>query len=127
MAVLNEQKRQAAEAIVNGASQAAIARELGIDRATVGRWSKEPEFQTYKASLLEETAEEAQEGLRARVPAALKLIDKFLAGNSDIPANRATAALNIVKAAAAIDRGTGDNGETAFEERLKQLDARNSR
>jgi transposase-like protein len=124
MEVLNARKRQAAEAIANGASAAAIARELGIDRATVGRWKKEPDFQAYISSFLEETEEEAQEGLRARVPAALKLIDAFLRGDSNIPANRATAALNIVKAAASIDRASSDTGETAFEERLRTLDAR---
>ena len=127
MDLLDARKRQAAEAIANGASAAAIARELGIDRATVGRWKKESDFQTYISSLLEETEEEAQEGLRARVPAALKLIDRFLAGDSNIPANRATAALNIVKAAAAIDRSASDTGETAFEERLRTLDARSIR
>jgi len=127
MDLLDARKRQAAEAIANGASAAAISRELGIDRATVGRWKKEADFQSYMATLLEETEEEAQEGLRARVPAALKLIDRFLAGDSNIPANRATAALNIVKAAASIDRATSDTGETAFEERLKTLDARSTR
>ena len=127
MDLLDARKRQAAEAIANGASAAAIARELDIDRATVGRWKKEADFQAYVSSLLEETEEEAQEGLRSRVPAALKLIDAFLRGDSNIPANRATAALNIVKAAAAIDRSASDTGETAFEERLRTLDARSIR
>lgn len=126
MGVLNEQKKSAARMLVNGASAAAAARELGVNRATIGRWKEEPDFQAFTAELLEESQEEAQEGLRSRVPAALQLIDRFFAGDSTIPANRATVALNVIKAAASIDKGAGEAGETAFEERLRQLDARNA-
>jgi len=120
---VDDRKRQAAEAIANGANASAVARELGVDRATIGRWKKDPDFQAYIISYQEEVSEDAIGGLHNRVPAALRLLDQFLAG-ADIPANRATAALNIIKAAAAIDRGSGEAGETAFEERLKELDKR---
>lgn len=126
MALLDERKRQAAEALANGANASAIARELGVDRATVGRWKQDPDFQAAIQKILEEAQAGAVDGLHSLVPASLRLLEDFLSGNQNIPANRATAALNVIKAAAAIDRGTGEGGETQFEERLKALDARQS-
>lgn len=123
---MDDRKRQAAEAIANGASASAVARELGVDRATIGRWKKDPDFQAHVNSVLAETQAGAVDGLHSLVPASLKLLEDFVSGNQNIAANRATAALNIIKAAAAIDRSAGETGETAFEERLRALDARNA-
>lgn len=123
---MDDRKREAAEALAHGASASALAREMGVDRATIGRWKKEPDFQAHITAVLAEESAGAVDGLHSLVPASLKLLEDFLSGNQNIPANRATAALNVIKAAAAIDRGAGDSAETAFEERLKALDARNT-
>ena len=120
---MDERRQQAARALAAGANQASVARELGVDRATIGRWRKDPEFQAYVASVSAEASEEAVSGLTILVPQALRLIERALSGE-DVPATRARVALDVVKAAASIDKGSG-GGSSAFEERLRELDARN--
>lgn len=123
---LSDEKRQAIDALSRGANDTSAARLLGINRATIGRWKKEPEFSEALRRAQGEAGEEAVAGLGMLVPQALKMLEGYLGGTLDIPAAKATAALNVIKAAATVDRQDG-NTTSAFEERLKELDLRDAR
>lgn len=97
---------RAARALARGATKAAAAREAGVDRATIGRWAKTPEFNDLilTAQLPEEDEEQAAKqtastGLTARVEVALKVIDRGLAGDEGVTVPMAKLALDVIKAA----------------------------
>ncbi len=105
-----DRREQAAGLLRQGVSQAQAARQVGVDKSTIGRWLKDPSF----VALVQtpDYQAEAATGLADLVPKALELLESALAGES-IPANKARVALDIVKAAAVAGRADSSGGELA--------------
>lgn len=57
MGRLSEQQQSAITMLANGATHADVARHLGVNRRTVGRWRKRPDF----AQRLEDATREVEE------------------------------------------------------------------
>src|SRR5215217_371309 len=99
---------RAARALANGSTQAAAAREAGVDRASIGRWVKEPAFHDMILKAKEpepdaaSPAEAVDRGLTARVEKALSVIDDALAGGN-VSSSMARVALDVIKAAKTLE------------------------
>lgn len=120
----SDPKHLAAEALAAGLSNNQASKRAGVNRSTVGRWLEDPDFQALVEELRGSQALEALSGLSSLVPAALKILQDALSGDSDVSAARAGVALNVVKAAASLSKGDEGAGESTLESRIKELDGR---
>lgn len=116
-------REAAASMLAQGAKPADVARQIGVHRSQITRWQKDPEFQALVQAGAGEASEEAVTGLSMLVPEALKLLEQALRGEGKVTAQRARVALDVVKAAASIDKG-GDQASSDFGDKLRELDAR---
>ena len=120
-------KLRAARALARGSTKAAAAREAGVDRATVGRWAKEPSFQDLilkAGEPTEDPKEQAVQGLQDLVPQALKVLEDALAG-ANISPQQQTVALNVIKAAKQFEPVLDeDQGPSTLTSIIQELDAR---
>lgn len=120
---------RAARALAGGASQAAAAREAGINRATIGRWMKDVAFtdmilQANTPEAGDTVQQQAAKGLQDLVPIAMRVLEDALNG-ADISPQQQTVALNVIKAAKqfepAVDEEAGPSSLTTL---IEELDAR---
>lgn len=94
---------QAAAALASGERPAAICQRLRIDRSTLTRWQKSPEFQAICSELLSEQREEIVLKMRA---AGTKAIDILVAAIED---KTTPMRVRVEAARYILDRlGTGD-------------------
>lgn len=119
---------RAARALARGETQAAAAREAGVDRATVTRWKKEAAFQdlVLKAGEpSEDPKEEAEKGLKDLVPIAMKVLEDALEGKTNVSPQQQTVALNVIKAAKQLEpAGAGAEGPSTLTTLLEAVDAK---
>lgn len=119
---------RAARALARGESKAAAAREAGVDRATIGRWAKTPEFAdlVLQAQPVEEgdtPNQQATKGLHDLVPIAMKVLEDALNG-ADISPQQQTVALNVIKAAKQFEPPTEEEtGPSTLTALIARLDA----
>lgn len=123
-------KGRAAEVLAGGGTQAAAAREAGVDRATVGRWLKDDEFRALVSQARGASQAEAAGGLSGLVGPSLKLLEDALFGEVPVPITKARLALDVVKAAASIEKGSEAGGSQLADKlaaiSLKGVDAERS-
>lgn len=117
----NPKQVLAAESLATGATKAQAARNAGVNRATVTKWSQSAEFLSLVEAVKPGLAGEAVTGLHQLIPQSLQLLQGALEG-SDVSVTRARIALDIIKAAAGIAQDKADAGPTDLERRLAQLD-----
>jgi len=121
---VDPRKKKAAELLRSGhKSQYQVAKLIGVDRATIGRWLKSDE--EFREEVSREPSEEelstrARGGLADLVPQAIQLLERALS-DGDIPANKATMALNVIKAAAQLSPSVSDADKT-LAQRLAELE-----
>ncbi len=123
-------KLKAARSLARGSTQAAAAREAGVDRATIGRWLKDQEFKemvvtaTDAEDSVEDPTVEAERGLSRLVPQAERVLEEALAG-ADVSTQMARVALDIIKAARALEpkAGSGEDGTPTLASLISELDA----
>jgi hypothetical protein len=119
---------RAARALARGESKAAAAREAGVDRATIGRWVKTPEFSdmVLQAQPVEEGDDpkvQANKGLHDLVPIAMKVLEDALNG-ADISPQQQTVALNVIKAAKQFEPPSEEEtGPSTLTSLIARLDA----
>lgn len=119
-ASLDGRKAKAASVLALTGNKAEAARQAGVDRATLTRWSREPAFQEAVDAARPGLAEQATSGLSDLVPQALAVLEDALSGKK-VTAQMARVALDTVKAAANI---TGaKEGEGTFLAKLRELEA----
>jgi flagellar motor switch protein FliG len=94
-----------------------------MNRATIHRWLKEPEFIALIDQFRAEIVAESQT-LESLVPKAFNTLESLLNGDSGVSASTARVALDVLKAAAQV-RNASEQGETSFEQRLRELDLGN--
>lgn len=125
-------KIRAARALANGSTQAAAARDAGVDRATVGKWVKTAEFKDMILKARDPDPEPetpsaaAEKGLTARVDDALRVIDQALAGDRSVTPQMATVALNVIKAAKTYEpqSSSTDQGPSTLTSLIAEIDAK---
>lgn len=120
---LSGPKARAADALAAGLSKAEAARQAGVDRATLTRWSREPAFQEAVDAARPDLAEQATKGLSDLVPQALQVIEDALTGKK-VTAQMARVALDTVKAAANISGAK--EGEGTFLAKIRELESAGS-
>ncbi len=97
---MEARKEEALALLLSGLNNAQTAKQIGVNRVTVGRWIKDdPEF---AAALDPELAEKARGGLRELVPQALKILEDALTPGGNVTAARAKVALDVIKTASSI-------------------------
>lgn len=118
---------RAARALAHGETQAAAARQAGVDRATVTRWKDDPAFQDLVLKAGEETddpKEQAEKGLKDLVPIAMRVLEDALNG-ANISPQQQTVALNVIKAAKQLEPSRDeDAGPSTLTTLLQELDER---
>lgn len=124
----------AARSLAAGKSQAAAARDAGINRSTIKRWLQDASFQDLlreQRSLLDEPApldETAEKGLGSLVPQAIAVLEQALSGETTVTAAKARVALDIVKAAATLHSDeAADGAPSSLAAIIEKLDERSSR
>lgn len=120
---------RAARALAEGASQASAARSAQVNRATIGRWLKEPAFQdlVMQAKTPDDgdtPQQQAAKGLQDLVPIAMRVLEDALNG-ADISPQQQTVALNVIKAAKQFEPvGGEDEGPSTLTALIAELDGR---
>lgn len=132
MTASDARRIKAARSLAEGKSQATAARESGVNRSTIKRWLQDPTFQDLLLEQKELSAGPdaleavAERGLGALVPQAIALLQQAIT-DGDVPAAKARVALDIVKAAATLDKGGGAEGVSgSLASIIERLDERGS-
>ena len=112
---LAPEKLRAIELLLLGESVTDTVRKLGIDRKTLYRWRKSPQFQAETNRRQKELMESTQQRLRRLSVKAVEVIEKHL-DSGDLKA--ATALLKIVSAMAPPDTET--NPQTLLKRQSEQ-------
>jgi len=115
---VDPKRKQAAEILASGGTQADAAKAVGVNRSTVMRWLKDPEFVESV-----DGRSDAAGGLTMLVPEALLLLQQALSG--DVSAARARIALDVIKAAAGLNPVGAAEGTLIS--RIAELDERGTR
>lgn len=120
-----------AQYLAEGNSQVDAANQFGIDKDTVNKWFKDPEFNDLVERCTNEIHREAQSKLAKRIQAAWDLVDRALLAKNDdkIPTTSLNAALAILRTAGAIrdyvkpmGNGTDETPEVIVGEPIKTQD-----
>jgi transposase-like protein len=117
---IDAKRLEAARLIANGFPDSHVAREVGVDRSTIFRWHRDPQFNDAIEQAKQEIVAEEQT-LESLIPKAFKTIEDLLDGKAGVSAQAARVGLDVLKAAEQV-RKTTEKGETSFEQRLRELD-----
>jgi hypothetical protein len=124
---VNIKQMRAARALARGTTQAEAAREAGVDRATVARWLKLPEFAQLVVTATSagdsegDPTEEAEKGLSRLVPQAEQVLEEALSGGNVTP-SMAKVALDIIKAARALEPAAREEGTPTLHSLILEMD-----
>lgn len=123
-----EKKKLAAEIIANGGTGANAARTAGVDRSTVTRWVRDPEFQrlildAQESATTGDVSEEATKSLSDLLPQAVAVIEKALSGDKTLVSS-ARVALDVMKTAAQLSPKKAGNDAPPLADLIAELDRR---
>ena len=123
-----EKKILAAEIIANGGTGAHAARTAGVDRSTVTRWVRDPEFQrlildAQESATTGDVSEEATKSLSDLLPQAVAVIEKALSGDKTLVSS-ARVALDVMKTAAQLSPKKSGNDTPPLADLISELDKR---
>ena len=103
---INAQKQRAILLLLEGATITKTAETIGVDRSTMHRWLREPQFIAERNRRAKEAREACQERLRHLADAAVEVVGKA------VESGNLKAALSLLKIVGLGDVGPGDE-ETA--------------
>jgi DNA-binding phage protein len=114
---LTPKQRKAREVLLATGNHAEAAREAGVNRTTIYRWLKDPNFLAAQDSPAPEGP-----GLATLIPKALKLLDEALEGKKVTQA-QIRAALEVVKTSKALTTPTEQEKAQSLTELIAHIDA----
>lgn len=125
----NEKKKLAASIIATGGSGSEAARQANVNRSTIGRWLRDPEFQqavvAYKDQAEEvDVSDEANQSLSDLLPQAVGVIERALSGDKTL-VQSARVALDVIKTAASLaPKGSSGDSTPPLADLISELDKR---
>ena len=100
---LTSQQQKALELLGTGKTITEVASSLDLNRTTIWRWTKKPEFQASMNTLIAEAREEVQQSLIALQEKAIETLKDCLSSSNDMV--RLKTALSVLDKASAVKRG----------------------
>jgi hypothetical protein len=108
---LTERQRAAAQLLLRGMTDSEVAREIGVDRGTIGRWRKTPSFRKEVEQARAKMWQDSVSRLHALIGPALGILEQQLNGENKMMALRAAAILLRLAGPARLPRLSLDGGE----------------
>ena len=100
---LTSQQQKALELLSTGKTITEVASSLDLNRTTIWRWTKNPEFQASLNTLIAEARVEVQQSLIALQEKAIETLKDCLSSSNDMV--RLKTALSVLDKASAIKKG----------------------
>lgn len=123
----NEKKKRAAVVIATSGNASEAARQAEVNRSTVTRWLRDPEFRALITEAEEDDPEvsaRAEKSLSDLLPQAVSVIERALSGDKTMVAS-ARVALDVMKVAAQLaPKGQSGNEAPPLADLIAELDKR---
>ena len=100
---LTSQQQKALELLGTGKTITEVASSLDLNRTTIWRWTKTPEFQASLNTMIAEARVEVQQSLIALQEKAIEALKECLSSSNDMV--RLKTALSVLDKASAIKKG----------------------
>jgi hypothetical protein len=108
---LTERQRTAAQLLLQGDTDSEVARKIGVDRATIGRWRKTPSFRREVELSRTQLWQKSVGRLHSLIEPSLSILEQQLNGENKLMALRAAAILLRLAGPARLPRVSLDGGE----------------